>query len=173
MLLFSLNIFLKPVTLNCGHSACQKCIVTLSEISPKCHRCRAPFTANALTVNYTLDTITRELKLKCLSEGCTWSGLYPRAEDHYNECPKLVETCKNASCKHVSTRESMPAHEDVCPKLLLPCGDCKLMIPRDGMQHHRQSTCVNSPVQCPLDCGTVLPRYVDFFTISLVQSICQ
>ena len=55
----------------------------------------------------------------------------------------------------------MPAHEDVGPKQKLPCMDCKLLVPRDGIQHHHDFMCVNSPVQCPLECRTLLPWYVD------------
>lgn len=163
MFLSSLNVILKPITLSCGHSGCEKCLANLARIAtPKCHTCRTPFTANGLKLNVIMDTMTRDLNVKCLSGGCEWSGIYPEAEDHYNECPKLEERCKNEHCTHVAARETMPAHEDVCPKQKLPCMDCKLLVPRDGIQHHHDFMCVNSPVQCPLECGTLLPRYVDY-----------
>ena len=102
MLLSSLNVILNPVTLSCGHSGCEKCLATLARFAtPKCHRCRTPFTANGLKLNVIMDTMTRDLKVKCLSGGCEWSGIYPEAEDHYNECPKLEEKCKNEHCTHV------------------------------------------------------------------------
>lgn len=65
------------------------------------------------------------------------------------------------STAHTCAREMTPAHEDVCPKQKLPCMECKLLVPRDGIQNHHDFMCVNSPVQCPLECGTLLPRYVD------------
>lgn len=61
----------------------------------------------------------------------------------------------------MAARETMPAHEDVCPKQKLLYMDCKLLVPRGGIQHHHNFMCVNSPVQCTLECGTLLPRYVD------------
>lgn len=162
MLLSSLNVMLKPVTLSCGHSGCEKCLTTLARIAtPTCHECRAPFTANGLKLNVVMDKMTRALKVKCLSRGCGWRGIYPKAEDHCNECPKLEESCRNEHCTHVAPRETMPAHEDISPKQKLQCMGCKLLVPRDGLQHHHDLMCINSPVECPLECGTLLPRYVD------------
>ena len=96
-------MLLKPVTLSCGHSGCENCLTTLARIAtPTCHECRAPFTANGLKLNVVMDKMTRALKVKCLSRGCGWRGIYPKAEDHCNECPKLEERCRNEHCTHVA-----------------------------------------------------------------------
>lgn len=156
---FSLNIITKPVTFGCGHSGCLNCLTTLVSIAtPKCPLCRAPFKGDELTINVSMDRMTRNLPLKCNSQGCEWQGSYSEAEGHWKQCPKVEESCPNDSCVHMAVREEMAAHMDACPKQKISCPDCKLSVTREWLGRHRTSMCSDSAMQCPLRCGTSIQR---------------
>jgi len=151
---------MKPVTLGCGHSGCENCLVTLASIrAPKCPQCRVPYRKEHLSINVTLDNMTTNLEVKCTNKGCAWEGVYSEAEGHCNQCPKMEEKCPNEGCGHIAPRETMAAHLNACPKEKIPCQDCRLLVLRDRLDRHRASMCGNTVLQCPL-CGTQLARYV-------------
>ena len=151
---------MKPVTLGCGHSGCENCLVTLASIrAPKCPQCREPYRREQLSINVTLDNMTTNLEVNCTNKGCAWKGVYSEAEGHFNQCPKMEEKCPNEGCSHMAARETMATHLNACPKQKIPCQDCQMLVLRDRLDRHRASMCGNSVVQCPL-CGTQLTRYV-------------
>ena len=151
---------LKPVTLNCGHSGCQNCIQQLAiERGPQCPTCRDPFDVKTLQVNYTLDGITSDLPVLCLSKGCKWLGEHRDAAVHYEECPKLEIHCSNDQCQHVAIREHMAAHTATCVKRKLPCPNCKKSVIWESMPSHQMEQCTNAVTHCPLGCGSTMLRY--------------
>ena len=158
--LFSYSIVSRPVTLACGHSGCKNCMETWAEstATPLCPQCRATFRKEELRLNVAMDKATRDLPVKCNSQGCQWKGNYSDANDHLRHCPKVRERCPNEGCQHVAAREEMTAH--ACPKERIACSGCQLSVTRERLQFHRTSLCRNSAVLCPLRCGASLPRYV-------------
>ena len=158
--LFSYSIVSRPVTLACGHSGCKNCMETWAEstATPLCPQCRATFRKEELRLNVAMDKATRDLPVKCNSQGCQWKGNYSDANDHLRHCPKVRERCPNEGCQHMAAREEMTAH--ACPKERIACSGCQLSVTRERLQFHRTSLCRNSAVLCPLRCGASLPRYV-------------
>ena len=158
--LFSYSIVSRPVTLACGHSGCKNCMETWAEstATPLCPQCRATFRKEELRLNVAMDKATRDLPVKCNSQGCQWKGNYSDANDHLRHCPKVRERCPNEGCQHVAAREEMTAH--ACRKERIACSGCQLSVTRERLQFHHTSLCRNSAVLCPLRCGASLPRYV-------------
>ena len=113
----------------------------------------------SLGINYVLHQFTQDLPVKCMSSGCTWSGVYSDAGSHCSVCGKLELKCENDGCLYMSTREEMPQHAAACLKKEIPCPDCKKSVMRELMERHRSLLCFHAMIHCPLDCGTPLPRY--------------
>lgn len=108
---------LKFVILSCGYFGCEKCLIILVRIVIlTCYECRALFIANGLKFNVVMDKMTRVLKVKCLSRGCGWRGIYLKVEDYCNECFKFEERCRNEYCIYVVFRETMLVYEDIFSK---------------------------------------------------------
>lgn len=100
--LFSYSIVSRPVTLACGHSGCKNCMETWAEstATPLCPQCRATFRKEELRLNVAMDKATRDLPVKCNSQGCQWKGNYSDANDHLRHCQKYE---RGAPTKDAST----------------------------------------------------------------------
>ncbi|KAK2562633.1 TNF receptor-associated factor 5 [Acropora cervicornis] len=151
---------LKPVSLGCGHSGCRECLTELvtKTLMPKCPMCRTELRADSICVNIALDHITSELAVECLSVGCGWKGSYGQAPEHFKTCPKLQVVCNNEECQHKSIREEMPNHIASCSKKKIPCSECHVCVKWELLQKHQAEQCPNAVIQCPLDCGSTIPR---------------
>ena len=154
---------LKPVSLNCGHSACRECLTELAAQNPvpKCPMCRTGFRAASMSVNIALDHVTSELAVECLSDSCEWKGTYAKAPDHFQTCPKLTIQCENVGCLHAVVREEMKIHASSCCKRNVQCPDCNQSVMWELLKHHQEEQCPNAVAPCPLGCGKEFPRYVN------------
>lgn len=154
------STMLKPVSLGCGHSGCRECLTELvtKTLMPKCPMCRTELRADSICVNIALDHITSELAVECLSVGCGWKGSYGQAPEHFKKCPKLQVVCNNEECQHKSIREEMPNHIASCSKKKIPCSECHVCVKWELQQKHQAEQCPNAVIQCPLDCGSTIPR---------------
>ena len=150
---YSYYTMLQPVSLGCGHSGCKSCIemqfeMEASGVAPKCAVCRTTLTETpgSLGINYVLHQFTRDLPVKCMSSGCTWSGVYSDAGSHCSVCGKLELKCENDGCLYMSTREEMSQHAAACLKKEIPCPDCKKSVMWELMERHRSSLCFHAMI---------------------------
>ena len=157
---------MKPVTLRCGHSGCMDCLNSIISLSSNtsvsrgpCPVCRQPFHLDELHLNVSLDKLTRGLKLECCNRDCQCKGTLDEAREHGKNCPKAVASCPHEGCPNVSTREEIERHQDDCQFRKLECLGCRTLVRRANQQDHETDGCNYSRVDCPLGCGTKVPRY--------------
>lgn len=156
---------IKPVSLACGHSGCMKCLHSIVSLADNarsntapCPVCRKTFHRDLLHLNVSLSALTRNLAMHCGNSGCVWKGTLEHARDHGKGCPKAVVKCPNAGCHHSSLREDMDAHSNSCEKALVDCPGCRNEIAKSRLAEHQTRKCFYSKIDCPLGCGTKLPR---------------
>ena len=160
-LICSYLTMLRPVTLSCGHSSCQECLMKLmvSAPHPSCPLCRREIARDSvLNVNVALNSLTRNLLVACANDECEWMDTYEKAEDHAKQCPKRKVECSNDGCQHTLTREEMNTHILSCEKQLIPCSDCGMFTTREKLTHHLAELCSYTTISCPLGCGEIIPR---------------
>ena len=95
-----------------------------SGTAPKCAVCRTTLTETpgSLGINYALHQLTQDLPVKCMSSGCTWSGVYSDASSHCSICGKLELKCENvhsrrdatACCHLFEERDPVPRLQEIC-----------------------------------------------------------
>lgn len=163
---------LRPVTLSCGHSSCQKCLANLvaSKPKPAYPLCRTEFASDAtLNVNIALNLMSK-LGVACTNSGCTWTGTYEKTEEHSKNCPKLKVNCVNEGCHHMLTREEINSHIVACTKQKIPCVQCGMSTTRESLPHHLATLCSHKIIPCPLSCWEMSQRQVIATTVYFFSS---
>ena len=157
---------MKPVTLRCGHSGCMDCLANIISLSSNtsasrgpCPVCRQLFHLDELHLNVSLDKLTRGLKMECCNGDCQWKGTLEEARAHGKNCPKAVASCPHDGCPNVSTKEEIERHQGDCQFRKIECLGCRTLVRRTNKAEHETNRCNYSSVDCPLGCGTKLPRY--------------
>ena len=140
--LFSYSIVSRPVTLACGHSGCKNCMETWAEstATPLCPQCRATFRKEELRLNVAMDKASRDLPVKCNSQGCQWKGNYSDANDHLKHCPKVREVPQRRTPAHGSMGRNdskcLPKRKDPMFRMPTECNQGKTTIPPYIFMHH-------------------------------------
>ena len=162
---FSWKLMVKPASLACGHSGCLKClrsIVSLGDnASPStapCPICREKFLYAHLHININLDKLSKSVKMKCSSPDCEWKGTLEHARGHEKNCLKALVKCPHNGCNHVAVCAEIGGHCNNCEQQNITCRGCKKEIRKGGLTQHQAKECYYSKVDCPLGCGTNLPR---------------
>lgn len=155
----------KPVSLECGHAGCLKCLNSIATLgdnanttSAPCPLCRATFNPARLQISINLDKLIKQLEMKCTNSGCKWEGRHEKAREHGRNCPKATVKCKNNGCNHTAMIEEMESHSGNCDKKMVTCGGCRRDIVMGNLPQHQETECYYSEVNCPLGCGNRLPR---------------
>lgn len=69
---------------------------------------------------------------------------------HQEQCKFAPFECVNIGCGKVNSLMYAAAHDEVCPRKLVPCSqDCGLEIAREDMKTHTLTVCNKKPVPCP------------------------
>ena len=161
----SLKFMMKPASLACGHSGCLKClrtIVTLGDnatpSTAPCPVCRIMFPYDQLHLNINLDKLSKSVKMICSSPDCKWKGTLEQAREHEKKCQRALVQCPHNGCDHVAVRAEIDAHRKNCEQQNITCRGCRKKIKKGGLAQHQAGECYYSRVDCPLGCGTNLPR---------------
>lgn len=82
------DVFKTPTRVKCGHSFCEKCI--LSARVKSCPECGKKSAFNKRIKNYILQKLIEELKVRCPKE-CGKIGKLEEIENHFKICSGKVE----------------------------------------------------------------------------------
>jgi len=156
---------IKPVSLACSHSGCMKCLHSIVSLGDNttpntapCLVCRNTFPHDRLHLNISHSALTRNLAMHCGSSSCVWKGTLEHARDHDKSCPKVVVKCPNIGFQHSSLHGDMDSHSNSCGKALVGFPGCRNEVARSRLAEHQKRKCFYSKIDCPLGCGTKLPR---------------
>ena len=150
----------KPVSLICGHSACQACLKEQwKNMQKTCAICRKVFSLEQLKINVTLNALVKNVPVKCMNNDCKWVGRQEEMEDHFKSCPFLPLDCPNG-CTFSHRRGNLEEHLVSCPYKQVPCQFCSKGISRFALQNHEKN-CEEKPLPCPLECHERFPRSVN------------
>ena len=123
-----------------------------------CPVCRVTFRYDQLKVNVNLDKLSKSVRMKCCSPDCDWKGPLEHAKGHEMNCPKALVKCPHNGCDLVAVRAEIMKHRNNCEQKQITCFGCKKDIKKGGLARHQATECYYSRVDCPLGCGTNVPR---------------
>ncbi len=153
--------FVRPVTLECEHVFCQRCISEtmfhqgqdLRTDSATCPSCRRKLHHPATTpVTKILNHILDELRVNCpfRNAGCREIKHRGQIQDHVDKYCDYVEVeCPLENC--LLTVQRKDTREQRCLHGLVRCGDCRMCFLEKELESHRQRHCEAGRVPCP-DC---------------------
>ena len=159
--------FVRPVTLECEHVFCQRCISEtmfhqgqdLRTDSATCPSCRRKLHHPATTpVTKILNHILDELRVNCpyRSAGCQEIKHRGQIQDHVDKYCDYVEVeCPLENC--LLTVQRKDTREQRCLHGLVRCGDCRMSFLEKELESHRERHCEAGRVPCP-DCKTQICR---------------
>ena len=159
--------FVRPVTLECEHVFCQRCISEtmfhqgqdLRTDSATCPSCRRKLHHPATTpVTKILNHILDELRVNCpyRSAGCQEIKHRGQIQDHVDKYCDYVEVeCPLENC--LLTVKRKDTREQRCLHGLVRCGDCRMSFLEKELESHRERHCEAGRVTCP-DCKTQICR---------------
>ena len=159
--------FVRPVTLECEHVFCQRCISEtmfhqgqdLRTDSATCPSCRRKLHHPATTpVTKILNHILDELRVHCpyRSAGCQEIKHRGQIQDHVDKYCDYVEVeCPLENCLLAVQRKD--TREQRCLHGLVRCGDCRMSFLEKELESHRERHCEAGRIPCP-DCKTQICR---------------
>ncbi|XP_070532815.1 TNF receptor-associated factor 2-like [Ptychodera flava] len=163
-----------PVQTYCGHRYCGSCVQDIIS-QPGLHSCIVcgdehkddPDCLITSEQIFPDNAIKRELRVhnvKCINNGCTWTGMFKDYEEHVSVCPHGIIVCIKSGCndqilrgdlaQHLEheclmrvvqcqfcheeiTFKELKAHHEKCPRFLISCEFCgKNNIPREKYADH-------------------------------------
>ena len=99
-----------------------------------------------------------QLSRESASLARTISAWTPLAE-HIKKCPHMEVKCN--LCGENFKRQDHALHEDACTMAEIVC-ECGNKFPRKDQCEHVAHRCDFTKMSCPLNCGQMIERYVDF-----------
>ena len=159
--------FVRPVTLECEHVFCQRCISEtmfhqgqdLRSDSATCPSCRRKLHHPATTpVTKILNQILDELRVNCpfRSAGCQEVKHRGQIQDHVDKyCDYVEEECPLETCLLPVPRKD--TRDGRCLHGLVKCEDCRMSLLEKELESHRGNHCEAGRIPCP-DCKAQFSR---------------
>ena len=141
----------------CGHSFCGFCVAQFKKTPGQltCAMCRQQvenFCKNIFVCNL-LSTFQGE----CLA--CKDRFSLDSSAEHIKKCPHMEVQCH--LCGENFKRQDQAVHEDACTMAEIVC-ECGKKFPRKDQREHVADRCDFAKMSCPLNCGQMIERYVEF-----------
>ncbi|NWW53316.1 TRAF1 factor, partial [Pedionomus torquatus] len=131
------NILKKALQTLCGHRYCSACLswIVRTNKNAICQKCKEedPSTSSEGSLlaeerafgDAAINKEISELKVQCVTPGCSWSGIMRNFEEHQSLCEYALIPC-HTGCGHMVMRKKLADHlENGCVNNVTMCQKCK------------------------------------------------
>ncbi|KAM6372333.1 TNF receptor-associated factor 1 isoform 1-T1 [Pluvialis apricaria] len=142
------NILKKALQTLCGHRYCSACLswIVRNNKNAICQKCKEedPSTLSEGSLlaeerafgDAAINKEISELKVHCVTLGCSWSGIMKNFEEHQSLCEYALIPC-HTGCGHVVMRKKLADHlENGCVNNVTTCQKCKRSLSSSEYQEH-------------------------------------
>ncbi|NXG04779.1 TRAF2 factor, partial [Sakesphorus luctuosus] len=142
------NILKKALQTLCGHRYCSACLawIVRNNKNAICQKCQEedPDTLSEESLlaeerafgDAAINKEISELKVHCVTLGCSWSGIMKDFEEHQSLCDYALIPC-HTGCGHVVMRRKLAEHlENGCANNVTLCQQCQRSLPGTEHQEH-------------------------------------
>ncbi|NXU73820.1 TRAF2 factor, partial [Oreotrochilus melanogaster] len=131
------NVLKKALQTLCGHRYCSACLswIVRNNKNTICQKCKEedPSTSSEGSLlaqerafgDAAINKEISDLKVHCVTPGCSWSGIMKNFEEHQSLCEYALIPC-HTGCGHVVMRMKLADHlENGCVNNVTVCQKCK------------------------------------------------
>ncbi|KFP03528.1 TNF receptor-associated factor 2, partial [Calypte anna] len=131
------NVLKKALQTLCGHRYCSACLswIVRNNKNAICQKCKEedPSTSSEGSLlaqerafgDAAINKEISDLKVHCVTPGCSWSGIMKNFEEHQSLCEYALIPC-HTGCGHVVMRMKLADHlENGCVNNVTMCQKCK------------------------------------------------
>ncbi|NXD62129.1 TRAF2 factor, partial [Eolophus roseicapillus] len=131
------NILKKALQTLCGHRYCSACLAWIARNNKNaiCQKCKEedPSTSSEGSLlaeerafgDAAINKEISELRVHCVTLGCSWSGIMKNFEEHQSLCEYALIPC-HTGCGHMVMRKKLADHlENGCVNNVTTCQRCK------------------------------------------------
>ncbi|XP_051492315.1 TNF receptor-associated factor 1 [Apus apus] len=142
------NVLKKALQTLCGHRYCSACLswILRNNKNAICQKCKEedPSTSSEGSLlaeerafgDAAINKEISELKVHCVTLGCSWSGIMKNFEEHQSLCEYALIPC-HTGCGHVVMRKKLADHlENGCVNNVTMCQKCKQSFSSSEYQDH-------------------------------------
>ncbi|KFQ43519.1 TNF receptor-associated factor 2, partial [Nestor notabilis] len=142
------NILKKALQMLCGHRYCSACLTWIARNNKNaiCQKCKeedpSTFSEGSLLAeerafgDAAINKEISELRVHCVTLGCSWSGIMKNFEEHQSLCEYALIPC-HTGCGHVVMRKKLADHlENGCVNNVTTCQRCKQSLSSSEYQEH-------------------------------------
>ncbi|XP_068011938.1 TNF receptor-associated factor 1 isoform X1 [Melanerpes formicivorus] len=142
------NVLKKALQTLCGHRYCSACLswIVRNNKNAICQKCKEedPSTLSEESLlaeerafgDAAINKEISELKVHCVTLGCSWSGIMKNFEEHQSLCEYALIPC-HTGCGHVVMRKKLADHlENGCVNNVTMCQKCKRSLSSSEYQEH-------------------------------------
>ncbi|NXB53036.1 TRAF2 factor, partial [Leucopsar rothschildi] len=142
------NILKKALQTLCGHRYCSACLtwIVRNNKNAICQKCKEedPNTSGEESLlaeerafgDAAINKEISELRVHCVTPGCSWSGIMKDFEEHQSLCEYALIPC-HTGCGHVVMRRKLADHlENGCVNNVTVCQQCHCSLASSEYQEH-------------------------------------
>ncbi|XP_069729435.1 TNF receptor-associated factor 1 isoform X2 [Phaenicophaeus curvirostris] len=142
------NVLKKALQTLCGHRYCSACFswIVRNNKNAICQKCKKedPSTVSEESLlaeerafgDAAINKEISELKVHCVTLGCSWSGIMRNFEEHQSLCEYALIPC-HTGCGHMVMRKKLADHlENGCVNNVTTCQKCQRSLSSSEYQEH-------------------------------------
>ncbi|NXI31920.1 TRAF2 factor, partial [Sterrhoptilus dennistouni] len=159
------NILKKALQTLCGHRYCSACLtwIVRNNKNAICQKCKEedPNTLGEESLlaeerafgDAAINKEISELRVHCVTLGCSWSGIMKDFEEHQSLCEYALIPC-HTGCGHMVMRRKLADHlENGCVNNVTVCQQCQCSLPSSEYQQSHSPSSANKDGCCFSEVG--------------------